>query len=78
MQEPGQHSMLRAPVQQAGLAQPDEALSGEAPERAQPEPVPQVAALRSVAQRVAQPAPVRSPGSAEFRCCSLRMQSPGP
>jgi len=73
--------MPRAPVQ-AGLAQPtDEALFDEAPEqpvpgRAQPEP--QVAALRSVAQRVAQPALVRSPDSAEFRCCSLRMRSPAP
>ena len=69
--------MPRAPVQ-AGLAQPiDEALFDEAPEQ----PVPgraQVAALRSVAQRVAQPALVRSPDSAEFRCCSLHMRSPGP
>jgi hypothetical protein len=67
---------------QAGLAQPtDEVLFDEALEpavRAQPEPGPPVAALRSAARRVARPALVRSPDSAEFRCCSLRIRSTGP
>jgi hypothetical protein len=79
VQVPAQRSMLLVLAQQACLAQSfDEALFDEAPGRAQPQPVPQVVALRSVAQQVALPALVRSPDSAEFRCCSLRIRSPGP
>jgi hypothetical protein len=79
VQVPAQRSMLRVLVQQVGLAQPiDEALIDGAPVRAQPERVPQVAEPRSAQRRVAQPALARSPDSAEFRCCSLRIRSPGP
>ena len=49
----------------------------ERPVRAQPEPVPRVAALLSAL--VVRRAPVpESPDSAESRCCSLRIRSPGP
>jgi hypothetical protein len=68
-------------VRPAGLAQPiDEERFDEAPERpvrAQPEPVPQVAALLSALAVRRAPVP-ESPDSAESRCCSLRNRSPGP
>jgi len=68
-------------VPPAGLALPiDEERFDEAPEqpvRAQPGPVPRVAALLSAL--VVRRAPVpESPDSAESRCCSLRIRSPGP
>jgi hypothetical protein len=80
VQVPAQRSMPLA-VRPAGLAPPiDEERFDEAPEPtvpAQPEPVPQVAALLSAL--VVRPGPVpESPDSAEFRCCSLRIRSPGP
>jgi hypothetical protein len=66
------------PVRQDGLALPIAGALDAEPGQAQPER-PLVAALL-------EPAPVRrlarvrpeSPGSAESRCCSLRIRSPGP